>query len=398
MKKIKRIHFKDLLKTMETGYLTKYSEILQKIQFILIQFTRIIEGIKTNLLYIVSIEKKNENLKKMVKKCLNSLLIYFDTEYSYLDIESLKIIINLTKQLQYFKVAFHSLHHLEYSEKSSVYAELKNINANLKLLEDIPNELRTLIDRNSLIYSYITKQFHDIGKYVKKFSRECYIADKSENDYITSFNTLITKLPSLSENKTKNNIDYKKMIYNLREKQIIIKKIELMLEYPRHLAFQCGTFNDNNLEIPGFEKPKKFSDIVKNLNNENFVLDKLLSYEIKDILVSIRYLFKTEEEDEQISFFDVVYNEEIFIDLMTKFKKNQLKLSEVSNDYYSVREEYKVNFSNEFKNMNSIGDKIVGYLVKLDRYNQFNMAFNKFREKCQVFFFEEFGIVVNIYY
>ena len=397
MKNIKKIHFKDLLKKMENSYISKYSEILQKIQFVLIQFTRLIEGIKTNLLYIVAIEKKNPNLKKMVKKCLESLETYFNTEYSYIDIESLKTIINLTKQLQYFKVAFHSLHHLEYIEKSSVSKELKKINSNLKQLEEIPNELRSLIDRNSLIYSYITKQFNDIGKYVKKFSRECSVGEKTENEYIMAVNKLFGHLNGFKGRNKVSDVDYKKIIFNLKERQVIVKKIELMLEYPRHLAFQCKTFN-LNLEIPGFEKPKKFGDFVKNLNNQNFVLDKLLSYELKDVLISIRYLFKTEEENEQISFFDVIYNEEIFIDLMTKFRKNQLKLNCITDDYYTIKEDYKINNNNECNSLNALGDKIITFLMKLDRFNQFNKNFNKFREKCQIFFFEEFEMVINVYY
>jgi len=58
---------------------------------------------------------------------------------------------------------------------------------------------------------------------------------------------------------------------------------------------------------------------MKNINTDNFVTDNLMRFELKDIIANIRYLLKmdNEEEEEFHSYFEISYNEEIFIELIT---------------------------------------------------------------------------------
>ncbi len=80
-----------------------------------------------------------------------------------------------------------------------------------------------------------------------------------------------------------------------------------------------------------------------------------MNYDIKDVIEFIRYLYKTEEE-ENSSFYDIIYNEEVIIELITDLKKNSLKLKlSMNNNYHEIKTQYRKKKNHEYTTLNVLG-------------------------------------------
>lgn len=91
--------------------------------------------------------------------------------------------------------------------------------------------------------------------------------------------------------------------------------MELVLEHPRYLAFQQKNFYEEDKHEEQLI-PSQFKEFLKNFNNENFITEKLLQLNMKELIDCIRYLFHISQEENTLEF-TVPYNEQILVSLTT---------------------------------------------------------------------------------
>lgn len=70
----------------------------------------------------------------------------------------------------------------------------------------------------------------------------------------------------------------------------------------------------------------------------------------------------------------------------------------MNTNYEEILKQYQIQKSADFTLFQNTGEKILGQITKVLKYQQFNASFERFTEKMQRFFLEEFKMVVNIYY
>ena len=93
------------------------------------------------------------------------------------------------------------------------------------------------------------------------------------------------------------------------------------------------------------------------------------------------------------------FDEDVFIELYISYHKVTLDLeSSGFHNFDEVIDEYQSQMNSEYKTTKESGSKMMEQFNRIVKYNEFNDAFNEFREKMQVFFYEEFNTIIDMYY
>jgi hypothetical protein len=400
----RKVYFQDLPKIMELEFGIKNPFLLEKTRNKLRQFSHIIQLIVNHLNLLYNISKEKSKSHEIISHCLDVLSSVAGKTISYLDREAIGNLLEFKKQIGPLKVILHSLQHIETTSVADTSSSLKIIDKSFNLLNIVMDRIKDDLNKNRQIYSNLQEKFKTINLTIKKLAKEYSNAENilSIDNYSIHFNALFNKY--LQSPNTNSNVDYNFGLFLSKEKTLITHKIEIILEYPRFLAFQYSTDLNNIYEnsVDGNSVPFNFRSIISNMNNTGFVENHLFRYPIEDFVQTIRLLHKYEKENEDEnseSLVSIYYDEKVFLDLCSEFNviNRLIKLSDFESTQITLKN-YRFASGQEYKHLKEIGEKLYEFSSRILKFNQFNKSFDEFREEIQTFFFKEFKIIVDIYY
>ena len=398
----RNIYYKDVLTEIENEYVKKYPKVINKIELYLTELLTKLEVIGLALSQIAGGEYVNSNGSNVVEKLNKQLKVINDKRFQYLNLSSINELIELSLELTKSQKSV-SMHVLEAQGQSSQLKAWKELDTALKGLKAPINKLKKQLDKDIIIFKYLSTVFEDVNKSLKRIAKEAAAIEGIENMdvYISNFNTLFTKIVGHSSKHTNKVAQCKQVAYNFVERAILIRKLEMLLEYPKQLAFQYK-IKEKEYTLSN-KKPESFTSILHSIGSPAFVRHKILSFKLEDVLYTLRELYASDEDEPDQSYgtsgYDINFDEDVFIELYINYHKTTLDLEFAGyHTFENVIADYQSQPNNDYKIVKETGNKISEQFNRIVRYNMFNDVFNEFREKMQVFFFEEFNELIDVYY
>lgn len=402
---LRKVYFQELPQIMEAEYARKHSWLLATVQRRLLQFSTVVRLISDHLNLLLSLSRERTKSEELISHCLEILHSSVGRRVSYLDRDSIATLVDFTRQASSLRITLHSLAHLESDSKFETKRSLRLIDQALELLREMGDRLREQLQKHRQLYSHLQERFRSIGATIKRLAKDFPNAESvlSIDNYSIHFNALLHRA-SQSVGRSTNMIDYNLILFLSKERILIAKKLEIILEYPRFLAFQYSTDLNHLYEgaLAGSNLPLSFRSIVNTMNSPAFVESHLFRYPIEDFIETIRILHRHEKENEEEtseSLVAIYYDEQIFLDLCAEYSAitRLLKLADFESAQLTLKD-YRFSSSQEYKHLKEVGEKLYEFCLRVLRFNMFNKLFDEFREDTQRFFLEEFGRVIDIYY
>lgn len=399
------MYFQELPQIMEAEYARRHPWLLATVQRRLLQFGTVVRLISDHLNLLLGLSRERTKAEELISHCLEVLQSSVGRRVSYLDRDAIVALADFTKHANSLRLTLHSLDHLESDSRLETKRSLKLINQALDLLKELGDRLRTQLQKHRQLYSHLQERFKSVGSTIKKLAKDFPNAESvlSIDNYSIHFNALIHRSIQ-GIGKSSNAIDYNLILFLSKERALIVKKLEIILEYPRFLAFQYSTDLKHLYEgaLAGGNLPPSFRSIVNTMNSPAFVESHLFRYSIEDFIETIRVLHRYEKENEEEtseSLVSIYYDEQIFLDLCAEYSTiaRLLKLADFETAQLTLKD-YRFSSSQEYRHLKEIGEKLYDFCLRVLRFNAFNKVFDEFREDTQRFFLEEFGLIIDIYY
>ena len=385
----KRVHFQNLIKEIEEKFDEVHPQVLSNVRNSLYRFLMAIKESQKMLQKQISSIKEKSRITETLENCFDAVNAICARQVSYLDLESIQSLQDACKP--YLVIL------------TTVNGYDRVINAIKDALED----LKRVCTKHSQLLLHLQERFKSISQTIRRLQKEMVIIDFNgiNETYCAQFNLLFAKhLQQIKPNTVQH--DFGHLITTFKERKLLIKKIEILLEYPRFIAFEYSTDLKSDPEpvsSPLLKQPKHFRSIIANLNNPLFVENYLLKFPIEEVIQTIRLLHNHEKDKEENEsnepLVSLHYDEQIFLDLCLELQLAQriLKDSDYENSL-KVFKEYRSTHNQEYNTLKDVGEKIFQFSLKVFRYQLFNKVFDEFREDMQKYFFTDFGEIIDIYY
>ena len=357
---VKQIPYKSILNELENQYFNRYPVFFNNLKLHLNKLLGNIELIHKTLTNLLNAENK-EYLISYIEDIVKEVHKFNTKKFCFVSMSSLnefiEMFVELSKKQQNIKQAIHDMAHFP-----NMIVYLRTL---FELLRQIrPNiiNLRKEVDKNIVIYNYISGVFEETSQSLRKLQKQSAKSDNEDSlaNYIQAYNSLYYKFSTSNLSKSKG--QQLSTILNLyAERELLTKKLELFLENSKQLAFSYKMQESDLADDPS--KPECFYSILNSLNSPTFVKHKILTFGLEDILCTIRELYNSDDEKNDnysdSSSVELMFDEDVFIELYTNYHKTCLDL-----EYSGFKkiedtvQNYKTNCPSEFKSLRDNGDKI----------------------------------------